>query len=88
MNWEEAKKTLLDYAKPNGVGFPDVKEAVHTIYQDMPLICLRCGKDIPLPYGVMGEISYTHYSYCEDCLREGLKLLREKDKEVGDNGKA
>jgi hypothetical protein len=29
----------------------------------------------------MAEVSYTHYSYCEDCLREGLKLLREADKE-------
>lgn len=41
----------------------------------MPLICLRCKKDIPLTLGTMEEVSYTHYSYCEDCLREGLKLL-------------
>ena len=45
----------------------------------MPLICLRCKKDIPLPYGVMDKISYTHYSYCEDCLRKGLKALRAID---------
>jgi len=47
----------------------------------MPLICLRCKKDIPLTIRTMEEISYTHYSYCEDCLREGLKLLKAKDKE-------
>ena len=47
----------------------------------MPLICLRCKKDIPLTLRTFEEISYTHYSYCEDCLREGLKLLKAKDKE-------
>lgn len=47
----------------------------------MPLICLRCKKDIPLTVRTMEEISYTHYSYCEDCLREGLRLLKAKDKE-------
>ncbi len=44
----------------------------------MPLICLRCRKDIPLPFGVMKSISYTHYSYCEECLRKGLKALRKE----------
>ena len=47
----------------------------------MAFICLRCKKDIPLTIRTMEEISYTHYSYCEDCLREGLKLLKAKDKE-------
>ena len=47
----------------------------------MPLICLRCKKDIPLTFDTFAEISYTHYSYCEDCLRKGLALLRAKDKE-------
>ena len=41
----------------------------------IPLICIRCKKDIPLTMRTFHEISYTHYSYCEDCLREGLKLL-------------
>ena len=45
----------------------------------MPLICLRCRKYIPLTFGTFSEISYTHYSYCEDCLREGLKALRLKE---------
>lgn len=43
--------------------------------------CLRCGKhamSIPFHCDEMGmKVSYTHYSYCEDCLREGLKLLKE-----------
>jgi len=45
----------------------------------MPLICIRCKKDIPLTYGAMKEVSYTHYSYCEDCLRKGLKALKAWD---------
>lgn len=53
----------------------------------MPLQCLRCKKDIPLSYAAMEEVSYTHYSYCEDCLREGLNLLREKDKQFQESRK-
>lgn len=49
----------------------------------MPLECLRCRKYIPLTYPTFKEISYTHYSYCEDCLREGLKLLKAQDDENG-----
>ena len=45
----------------------------------MPLICLRCKKYIPLSISTFKEISYTHYSYCEDCLRQGLKSLNEWD---------
>ena len=45
----------------------------------MPLICLRCRKPIPLTYPTFSEVSYTHYSYCEDCLRAGLFLLRQHD---------
>ena len=46
----------------------------------MPLICLRCRKPIPLTLETFWEVSYTHYSYCEECLRKGLKLLKEQDK--------
>lgn len=46
----------------------------------MPLICLRCKKDIPLATKTFHEISYTHYSYCEECLRKGLKVLRMIEK--------
>ena len=45
----------------------------------MPLICLRCKKDIPLSMPTFEEVSYTHYSYCEECLRKGLKALRAWD---------
>lgn len=47
----------------------------------MPLICLRCKAKKYLTIRTMHEISYTHYSYCEDCLRAGLKLLKEQDKQ-------
>lgn len=45
----------------------------------MPLICLNCKKDIPLSEEIMNEIGYTKYSYCEDCLRKGLKISRYFD---------
>ena len=48
----------------------------------MQTICLRCGKpavSIPFHCDELGmNVSYTHYSYCEECLREGLKMLKEK----------
>ena len=43
------------------------------------LKCLRCGKTYGIPETDMGVLGYTKYSYCEDCLREGLKLLRARD---------
>lgn len=46
---------------------------------EMPLICIRCRKPIPLSEETFKEISYTHYSYCEECLRKGLKALRSWD---------
>ena len=45
----------------------------------MPLICIRCKKDIPLTVKTFEEVSYTHYSYCEECLRKGLKALKAWD---------
>ena len=43
------------------------------------LVCLRCGKSYGIPKTDMEIIGYTKYSYCEDCLREGLKLLKARD---------
>ena len=49
----------------------------------MHTICLRCGKpavSIPFHYDELGmKLSYTHYSYCEKCLRDGLKMLKEQE---------
>lgn len=45
----------------------------------MPLICIRCKKYIPLTVKTFKEVSYTHYSYCEECLRKGLKALKAWD---------
>lgn len=44
--------------------------------EEMPLACLKCKKSIPLSMSTFKEISYTHYSYCEECLRKGLAALR------------
>lgn len=50
----------------------------------MPLICLRCKKYKPMLLSSMKAIgvTYTHYSYCEDCLRKGLAALKEKEGET------
>lgn len=57
--------------------------------REMPLICLRCKKDKPILLSSMKDkgVTYTHYSYCEDCLRKGLAALRlesfHKEREDG-----
>lgn len=45
----------------------------------MGFCCLRCKKTYGIPKTDMNIIGYTKYSYCEDCLREGIKLLEAKD---------
>lgn len=45
----------------------------------MSLKCLRCGKTYGVPKTDMMIIGYTKYTYCEDCLREGLRLLEARD---------
>lgn len=49
--------------------------------REMPLICLRCKKDKPMLLSSMKDkgVTYTHYSYCEDCIRKGLAALRKED---------
>lgn len=47
----------------------------------VPLVCLRCGKKMPMKLSTVLSLQPTHYSYCEDCLKQGLKLLEETDKE-------
>lgn len=43
------------------------------------LKCLRCGATYSIPESDMSIIGYTKYSYCEDCIRDGLKLLKARD---------
>ena len=42
-------------------------------------VCLMCKKPA-VTFNTEDDIPYTNYSYCEDCLRKGLKLLREQKK--------
>lgn len=46
---------------------------------DMRMKCLRCGASFGMSETDMDIIGYTKYSYCENCLRDGLKLLSAKD---------
>ena len=43
------------------------------------LKCLRCGKTYGIPETDMRILGYTKYTYCEDCIREGLRLLKARD---------
>lgn len=45
------------------------------------LKCLRCGKTYGIPETDMRILGYTKYTYCEDCIREGLRLLQARDEE-------
>ena len=38
-------------------------------------VCLLCKKPA-ITFSTDDDIPYTNYSYCEDCLRKGLKLLK------------
>ena len=49
-------------------------------------VCLLCKKPA-VTFNTEDDIPYTNYSYCEDCLRKGLKLLREQ-KKICKNSKA
>ena len=44
--------------------------------------CLRCGKHAVSVLDGLTGLPYTNYSYCKDCLREGLKLLKKQDEET------
>ena len=43
------------------------------------LECLRCKQTYDYSWDTMNEISYTMYSYCPDCIRKGIQLLRSQD---------
>ena len=45
------------------------------------LECLRCKQTYDYSWDTMDEISYTMYSYCPDCIRKGIQLLKSQDKE-------
>ena len=41
-------------------------------------VCLLCKKPA-VTFSTDDDIPYTNYSYCEDCLRKGLKLLKAQE---------
>lgn len=58
-------------------------EAIRALKDSEPIFhleCLRCKKPVgSYSRQTMDQVSYTHYSYCEDCLRKGLKMLKKQD---------
>ena len=82
---EELQCGKCDY----GVSVDDCVEAFDVAVEALKdseakfhLLCLRCRKDVGIySTQTMEQVSYTHYSYCEDCLRKGLKMLKRADAE-------
>ena len=72
-------------ARVEEIPYDDNPTVTHGEGDSISLICLRCKKVTTYSMSTFREISYTHYSYCEECLRAGLKLLREADKEEKDD---
>ena len=50
------------------------------------LECLICKQTYDYSWDTMDEISYTMYSYCPDCIRKGILLLKAQDKEGAQDG--
>ena len=45
----------------------------------MHTTCLMCGKHaVSVPWDLEG-LPYANYSYCPDCIRKGIKLLKEQE---------
>ena len=68
-------RNVKEYGLEDGYCILSIDEEL----KEMPLICLRCRKYIPLTMKTFREIGYTKYSYCNECLHEGMRLLRNKD---------
>ena len=48
----------------------------------MYLVCLRCKKPYNYSMSTFEEMEYTKYSYCEECLRKGLKALNNTQSQI------
>lgn len=74
-------------------GMLDLKEITHELWQmhstqpvqpkgtRLSTVCLLCKKPA-VTFNTEDDIPYTNYSYCEDCLRKGLKLLKEQNEKL------
>ena len=74
----------LDIAKDDWKGIIEYINDVPTVQPvrkgtRLSTVCLLCKKPA-VTFNTEDDIPYTNYSYCEDCLRKGLKLLREQKK--------
>lgn len=74
---------------PDGVRCNDIQAiqmAIDALEKTIPkfhLQCLHCKKDVGVySLHTMEQVGYTNCSYCEDCLRKGLALLKEQEKKA------
>lgn len=79
MTEKEAIKVLEGLAVPAHAepAFDMAIDALEKIRPKFHLQCLRCGGDVGCYSDItMEQVGYTKYSYCDKCLREGLKMLK------------
>ena len=92
MTEKEAIENLKELAVPAHAepAFDMAIDALEKIRPKFHLKCLRCGGDVGCYSDItMEQVRYTNYSYCEECLREGLKMLKaHKDEMTEDTAKA
>ena len=61
-------------------GYSRGAKAVQEKRETCGLQCLRCKQTYEYTWETMDEITYTMYSYCPDCIRKGIQLLKAQDK--------
>lgn len=71
--YNQALDTILDELKRREL------RTEHPESDLMHTACLLCGKHaVSVPWNLVG-LPYANYSYCSDCIRKAIKLLKEQE---------
>ena len=79
--YNEAWNDALNRAESEIEALASAPDHNADIDKKVGLECLRCKQTYDYSWDTMDEISYTMYSYCPDCIRKGILLLKAQDKE-------
>ena len=71
----EAVKGYVKLVKDRLERLPSAQPEIKPKGTKLSTVCLLCKKPA-VTFNTEDDIPYTNYSYCEECLRKGLKLLR------------
>ena len=76
--FDENKNVESIRIKQQPIKADEIKRALGIGYH---LKCIRCGSTYYHTEFAMAEMSYRMYSYCPNCIDEGINALKEKDKQ-------